>query len=284
MKEITASIDQLAIISTQMIELAVQYSFNIFAGLGTLIIGLWLSGRASKAVSGLLNRMPRKDATLTPVAAAVAKYAVIVITIIITLSQFGVETTSVIAVLGAAGLAIGLALQGTLSNVAAGVMLLILRPFEAGNWVETNGFSGTVKEIGLFTTSIITFENVFISIPNSSIWSATIINHNKISSRRLDLDIGVGYDTDLDVAEKALLSLARDSRVLDDPAPVFLVVSYDDSAITVRLRLYANFDDFFALSWDLNRQLKSVLDAHNIDIPFPQRVVHHKGATDEGAI
>jgi len=282
MNNFTESIDQLAIISTQMIELAVQYSFNIFAGLGTLIIGLWLAGRASKAVYGLLNRMPRKDATLTPVAAAVAKYAVIVITIIITLSQFGVETTSVIAVLGAAGLAIGLALQGTLSNVAAGVMLLILRPFEAGNWIETNGLSGIVKEIGLFTTSIVTFDNVFISIPNSSIWSDTIINHNKLGSRRMDLDIGVGYDTNLDVAEKALLSLTDDSRILKEPAPVFLVVSYDDSAITVRLRLYANFDDFFPLSWDLNRRLKSVLDAHKIEIPFPQRVVYHKDTESEG--
>ena len=259
----------------------VQYSVNIFAGIGTLIIGLWLASRASKAVYSLLNRMPRKDATLTPVAAAVTKYAVIVITIIITLSQFGVETTSVIAVLGAAGLAIGLALQGTLSNVAAGVMLLILRPFEAGNWIETNGLSGTVKEIGLFTTTIITFDNVFISLPNSSIWSSTIINHNKLDSRRMDIDIGVGYNTDFDIAEKALLSLAEDSRVLKDPAPVFLVVSYDDSVITVRLRLYANFENFFPLSWDLNRRLKSVLDAHNIEIPFPQRVVYQRHDDEE---
>jgi len=281
MNEISKSIDQLAIVSTQMIELMVQYSFNIFAGFGTLIIGLWLAGRASNTVYSLLNRMPRKDATLTPVAAAVAKYAVIVITIIITLSQFGVETTSVIAVLGAAGLAIGLALQGTLSNVAAGVMLLILRPFEAGNWIETNGISGTVKEIGLFTTNIITFDNIFISIPNSSIWSSTIINHNKLESRRLDLDIGIGYDTDLDIAEKALLSLAEDSRVLNEPAPVFLVVSYGDSAITVRLRLYARFDDFFPLTWDLNRKIKSVLDAHHIEIPFPHRVIYERRASGE---
>ena len=281
MNKISNSIDQLAIISAQIAELMVQYSVNIFAGIGTLIIGLWLASRASKAVYSLLNRMPRKDATLTPVAAAVTKYAVIVITIIITLSQFGVETTSVIAVLGAAGLAIGLALQGTLSNVAAGVMLLILRPFEAGNWIETNGLSGTVKEIGLFTTTIITFDNVFISLPNSSIWSSTIINHNKLDSRRMDIDIGVGYNTDFDIAEKALLSLAEDSRVLKDPAPVFLVVSYDDSVITVRLRLYANFENFFPLSWDLNRRLKSVLDAHNIEIPFPQRVVYQRHDDEE---
>jgi len=274
MEPLSVSLNEFTVASTQIINLLVQYGFNIFAGIGTLIIGLYLSKLAASATRKLFEKMPRQDATLTPVLAAISKYAVIVLTLIISLAQFGVETTSVIAVLGAAGLAIGLALQGTLSNVAAGVMLLLLRPFEAGHWIEASGISGTVKEIGLFTTSIVTFENIFITVPNSTIWSATIINHSKLKTRRLDLDIGIGYETDLDVAEKAMFKLAADARVLKDPAPSFLVVSYDDSAITVRLRLYAAYDDYFALSWDLKRQLKSVFDAEGISIPFPQRVVH----------
>ena len=178
-------------------------------------------------------------------------------------------------------LAIGLALQGTLSNVASGIMLLLLRPFSVGDWVESNGISGTVREIGLFSTQIDTFENVFISVPNSSIWSSTIVNNSRHTVRRMDLDIGIGYDSDLDVVEKALLSLSEDDRVLADPEPVFLVVDYADSAIVVRLRLYAQYDDFFALSWDLKRRLKPLLDAHDIEIPFPQRVVHHLGSAPE---
>ena len=129
--------------------------------------------------------------------------------------------------------------------------------------------------IGLFTTVIDTFDNVYISIPNSSIWTSKITNHARYGTRRLDLDIGIGYDSSLDAAETALLSLANDDRVLAEPAPQFLVVGYGDSAINVRLRAFAKYDDFFGLYWDLNRKLKDVLDLHNIQIPFPQRVIHH---------
>ena len=183
--------------------------------------------------------------------------------------------------LGAAGLAIGLALQGTLSNVAAGLMLLFLRPFKVGDWVETAGVSGSVREIGLFTTIIDTFDNVYVSIPNSAIWTSNIINHARYGTRRLDLDIGVSYESDLDIVEKAIMQLADDPRVLADPAPRFLVVGYGDSAINVRLRAYAEYDDFFDLYWDLNRGLKGALDARGIDIPFPQRVVRHVGASPD---
>ena len=193
------------------------------------------------------------------------------------LGQFGVQTTSIIAVLGAAGLAIGLALQGTLSNVASGIMLLLLRPFSVGDWIETNSISGTVREIGLFATQIDTFDNVYITVPNSSIWSETIINNSRHRIRRMDVDIGIGYTSDLNEVEKALMTLATDKRILLDPEPQFLVVDYADSAIVVRLRLYAQYENFFALNWDLKRRLKPLLDAHNIEIPFPQRVVHHLG-------
>ncbi len=263
------------LLTQQSINLFIDYGLNLIAGIVTLTIGVWLSRRAGVATRSWLTRVNRLDPTLVPMLGALVRYAGLTLTIVISLSTFGVETTSVIAVLGAAGIAIGLALQGTLSNVAAGLMLLFLRPFKIGDWVEAANVSGTVREIGLFTTVIDTFDNVYISIPNSSIWTSKITNHARYGTRRLDLDIGIGYNSSLDTAEKALLSLANDDRVLASPAPQFLVVGYGDSAIVVRLRAFARYDDFFGLYWDLNRQLKGVLDAHNIEIPFPQRVIHH---------
>ena len=259
----------------QILALLTAYGLDFVAAILTLIFGVWLSRRTSRLTADWLSRVDRLDRTLVPIIAALVRYAGLTLTIVITLGNFGVETTSIIAVLGAAGLAVGLALQGTLSNVAAGLMLLFLRPFRIGDWVEAAGVSGSVREIGLFTTTIDTFDNVYISIPNSSIWSSNIINHARYGTRRMDLDIGIGYDSNLDAAEKALMSLAADPRVLSDPAPRFLVVSYGDSAIHVRLRAYASYDDFFGLYWDLNRRLKGVLDEHCIEIPFPQRVVHN---------
>ena len=274
-ESIMSYIDMSGDAAEQVLALVTAYGLDFVAAILTLIFGIWLSRRASRLTADWLSRVDRLDRTLVPIMAALVRYAGLTLTIVITLGNFGVETTSIIAVLGAAGLAVGLALQGTLSNVAAGLMLLFLRPFRIGDWVEAAGVSGSVREIGLFTTTIDTFDNVYISIPNSSIWSSNIINHARYGTRRMDLDIGIGYDSSLDTAETALMSLAADPRVLSDPAPRFLVVSYGDSAINVRLRAYASYDDFFDLYWDLNRRLKGVLDEHGIEIPFPQRVIHH---------
>ena len=274
-ESIMSYIDMSGDAAEQILALVTAYGLDFVAAILTLIFGIWLSRRASRLTADWLSRVDRLDRTLVPIMAALVRYAGLTLTIVITLGNFGVETTSIIAVLGAAGLAVGLALQGTLSNVAAGLMLLFLRPFRIGDWVEAAGVSGSVREIGLFTTTIDTFDNVYISIPNSSIWSSNIINHARYGTRRMDLDIGIGYDSSLDTAETALMSLAADPRVLSDPAPRFLVVSYGDSAINVRLRAYASYDDFFDLYWDLNRRLKGVLDEHGIEIPFPQRVIHN---------
>mgnify|MGYP003322236122 FL=1 len=181
-----------------IIQLGIDWSINFLAAVITLIVGIWISSRIGKWVKEALIRIDKLDPTLPPVAGSVIRYALLVVTIIAVLAQFGVNTTSIIAVLGAAGLAIGLALQGTLSNVAAGVMLLFLRPFKVGNWVEASDISGTVREIGLFTTTIDTFDNVFISVPNSKIWSSTIVNHSRYNTRRMDIDIGVSYNSDLE--------------------------------------------------------------------------------------
>ena len=275
------SLDEMSVFSQELLAIALNSSVNILAGLGTIIIGFWLSSKASGMVRKQMSTLQRVDKTLAPILASIIRYAGFILTLVVALGQLGVQTTSIIAVLGAAGLAIGLALQGTLSNVASGIMLLLLRPFSVGDWIETNSISGTVREIGLFATQIDTFDNIYITVPNSSIWSATIINNSRHQIRRMDLDIGIGYNSDLNEVEKALITLTEDKRILSDPEPQFLVVDYADSAILVRLRLYAQYEDFFALNWDLKRRLKPLLDAHNIEIPFPQRVVHHLGTDPE---
>ena len=275
------SLSEMSVFSQELLAIALSSSVNILAGLGTIIIGFWLSSKASSIVRKQMSTLQRVDKTLAPILASIIRYAGFILTLVVALGQFGVQTTSIIAVLGAAGLAIGLALQGTLSNVASGIMLLLLRPFSVGDWIETNSISGTVREIGLFATQIDTFDNIYITVPNSSIWSATIINNSRHQIRRMDLDIGIGYNSDLNEVEKALITLTKDKRILSDPEPQFLVVDYADSAILVRLRLYAQYEDFFALNWDLKRRLKPLLDAHNIEIPFPQRVVHHLGTDSE---
>ena len=275
------SLGEMSVFSQELLAIALSSSVNILAGLGTIIIGFWLSSKASSIVRKQMSTLQRVDKTLAPILASIIRYAGFILTLVVALGQFGVQTTSIIAVLGAAGLAIGLALQGTLSNVASGIMLLLLRPFSVGDWIETNSISGTVREIGLFATQIDTFDNIYITVPNSSIWSATIINHSRHQIRRMDLDIGIGYNSDLNKVEKALMTLTKDKRILSDPKPQFLVVDYADNAILVRLRLHAQYEEFFALNWDLKRRLKPLLDAYNIEIPFPQRVVHHLGTDFE---
>ena len=248
-----------------------EWGGNLLSGLIIMIIGIFVGRKVSYAIRKYLSKVDRFDATLVPLIASVTRYIILIVALVAALGSFGIQTTSIIAVLGAAGLAIGLALQGTLSNVAAGVMLLFLRPFQVGDWIETGSNSGTVTEIGLFSTIISTFDNVFISVPNSQIWGQTIINHSRNNTRRMDIDIGIAYSTDLNHAEKTLLGIADDSRVLADPGPQFLVVNYADSAIIVRLRLYATNDVYWPLYWEMMRAVKPALDKADIEIPFPQQ-------------
>ena len=258
-------------------EIFILYSAQIIGAAFILFIGFYLAGKLGFYTRKNLEKFRKLDPLIVPIVGNIVRYVVIILTLIAVLGQFGVQTTSIIAVLGAAGLAIGLALQGTLSNVAAGVMLLLLRPFNTGDWVETGNISGTIKEVGLFTTIINTFDNVFISIPNSNIWNNIIINHSRYSTRRIDLDIGVDYDSDMKIVSETLLSLAKDKRVLDKPKkPEFIVVKYDDSSIIVRLRLYSDNKNWYSLYTDLMKKLKPALDDVGIDIPFPQRVIHNK--------
>ena len=205
----------------------------------------------------------------------VVRYAVIAITIVAVLSQFGVETTSIIAVLGAAGLAIGLALQGTLQNIAAGVMLLLLRPFRVGDFIEGGGIGGTVQGIGLFVSTLRTGDGIYISAPNSQLWNTAITNYSRNPTRRIDIVVGIGYDDDMDKGLALLLDLmTNDDRVLDDPAPQTMVKALGASSVDLNMRCWCNNDDYWGLLFHLNKAVKETLDGAGISIPYPQQDVH----------
>jgi small conductance mechanosensitive channel len=259
----------------QAIDLAVDYGLDVLGALAILIVGLIVAGWARRGVLRALNRVPRVDETLKPVIASIVRYGILVFVLIAVLAQFGVQTTSIIALLGAAGLAIGLALQGTLQNISAGIMLLFLRPFRVGDYIDAEGLSGTVEEIGLFTTHMRTYLGIYLEVPNAKIWNRAILNYSRVTARRLDVVVGISYGDNIDNAQAVLLELmTSDSRVNAEPAPQVLVTELSDSSVNLDLRCWAGADDYWAVLFDLNKAVKQRLDTEGITIPFPQRDVH----------
>ena len=257
----------------RLIEVATGYGLELIAALAVLLFGWWLAGRAQNLILRALDRMPRMDATLKPFLSSLARYAIIAVTLVAVLARLGVQTTSIIAVLGAAGLAIGLALQGTLQNIAAGIMLLLLRPLKVGDYIDAGGISGTVDEIGLFTTDMTTFDGVYQSVPNSSLWNTSILNYSRLPTRRMDVPVGIAYEDDVERAMALLLDqLKKDERILDDPVPQVLVTNLGESSVDLSLRCWSETSNFWALKFDLNKNVKLWLDAEGISIPFPQRL------------
>jgi len=255
--------------------LALSYGIDGLAALAILIFGWMAAGWAGRLTHGALDRVPRLDPTIKPVVSSLVRYAVLVFVIIAVLARFGVETTSIIAVFGAAGLAIGLALQGTLSNIAAGFMLLILRPISVGEYVDAGGISGTVEEIGLFTTRMKTAVGLFISTPNSSLWGSTITNFSRNPTRRIDLVVGISYGDDLQGAMAEMTSLMNGMEaIFDDPAPQIFVTALSESSVDMTLRCWVNTADYWQTLSDLTQGAKLRLDDKGYTIPFPQRDVH----------
>ena len=262
--QIQALLDQLA-----------SYALDAVGALVILLVGWWIAGRTQYLVRRALDRVPRIDDTLEPFLSSSVRYFVIVITFVAVLAEFGVQTTSIIAVLGAAGLAIGLALQGTLQNIAAGIMLLVLRPFRVGEYIDAGGVSGTVDAINLFTTDMTTYDGVYRSVPNAELWNRNILNYSRNPTRRLDIPVGIAYEDDVERALDLLLShLSQDTRVLPDPEPQVLVTGLGDSSVDLTLRCWTSRTDFWPLRFELNKKVKLWLDAAGISIPFPQRDVH----------
>ena len=252
-----------------------QYGLDLLAGIATLVFGWWVAGRIRSIMLRSLDKVPVVDDTLKPFFASIARYAVLAITLIAVLAKLGIQTTSIIAVLGAAGLAIGLALQGTLQNIAAGIMLLILRPLKVGDYIDAGGTSGTVDEIGLFTTDMTTYDGVYLSVPNSALWNTSILNYSRLPTRRMDIPVGIAYEDDVEAAIDLLLNHLRlDDRVLVPPEPQVLVTGLGASSVDLSLRCWSARENFWALKFDLNKNTKLWLDAAGISIPFPQRDVH----------
>lgn len=259
------------------VPLAMTVGLNLVLAILVLIVGFWLAGRIGKWIKKALDRMPNFDEAVANFLASIARYLIIIITILAVLDRFGVETTSLIAVLGAAGLAVGLALQGTLSNVAAGVMLLMFRPFKLGNFIEVAGHAGTVKGISLFTTELATPDNVQIIVPNAAVWGDSVKNYNGHPTRRCDITMGISYGSDINKALAILKDCwSKDSRVLSDPEPFQGVVNLGDSSVDIVVRLWVNGSDYWPVKFDLTKAMKEALDAGGIEIPFPTRTVYTK--------
>lgn len=271
--------------ASEMFSSGLDYTLSLATAIALLIAGFIIAGWVSRTIRRRLQSIDKFDRTLIPILSQIARYAVLVFTGILVLAEFGVQTTSIIAVLGAAGLAIGLALQGTLQNVAAGLMLLMLRPFRVGDTIDAAGVTGTVDEIGMFMTRMRTAQGIFVAVPNSSIWSGTIFNYSLHPRRRLDMMIGISYDDDIDKARALILELAKaDERISSDPEPKVIVKGLGDSSVDLQLRAWIARQDFWDVNFELNRAVKYKLDEAGISIPYPHRqIVVTGGAAQIGA-
>ncbi len=250
------------------------FGLKLVAAILIFVIGRWV---ARIFQNGLEKAMVKAkvDPVLVTFTTNMA-YAVVIISVVMAaLGQLGVQTTSFIAVLGAAGLAVGLALQGSLANFASGVLMIIFRPFKLGDYIEGGGVSGVVRHIHIFTTTLTTPDNKRVIVPNSKIMGDNIVNYSAEGTRRLDLTASISYGDSIDKAKAALLDLlAKDSRVLKDPAPMIGVSAMADSSINFAVRPWVKSEDYWAVFFDLNEAIKKRFDADGLTIPFPQRDVH----------
>jgi small conductance mechanosensitive channel len=261
-------------------ELGTQWGLQIIGAIIVLFVGRIVAGWARRLTRKSLERA-EVDPTLVPFIAKLVYYLLLAFVMIAVLGVFGVQTASLVAVLGAAGLAVGLALQGTLSNFAAGVMLLIFRPFKVGDFIDAGGTTGTVEEIGVFATTMKSPDNVKIVVPNSQVYGQTIKNFNGFDTRRIDLVVGISYDDDISRAIDTIRSIVgADDRVLAEPETLIAVSNLGDSSVDLVVRPWCAGSDYWPLRFDLTRKIKEELEAAGCSIPFPQTEVklHQKSA------
>lgn len=251
-----------------------QYGLKVLGGLAVFVIGFFVARSIRSSTRRGLGRS-RMDATLIPFVSGLVYFGLLAFVVVAALSIVGIPVTSFVAVVGAAGLAIALAFQGTLSNLASGVMILTFRPFQVDDFVEIGGTSGTVKEVGVFSSMLATPDNVQVTVPNSQIYGEVIKNYSANPTRRVDLVVGVGYDDDLNVAIDTIREvLAAEDRVLADPEPVVAVSEMGDSSVSLVVRPWVNGPDYWATRWALTKALKERIEAAGLSIPYPQRDLH----------
>lgn len=247
---------------------------NVLAAIGILIAGFIVSRWVSRKIHYLGLKYESLDDTLFNFLSAIARYAILIFSVIFVLNTFGVRTTSFVAVIGAAGLAIGLALQGTLSNVAAGVMIILFRPFKLGDFIEISGQSGSVKNITLNFTEIASVGNVQIFVPNAQVWGNLIVNYSCYPLRRAEWTFGVGYGANLSTAKQVILdTIMSDPRSLSSPDPFIEVNNLNASSVDFLVRVWVSSSDYFLYQAEMKRKVKEALDAAGVDIPFPTRTV-----------
>ncbi len=252
----------------------VTYGLNILGAIVIFIIGRWAAGLASRLIKRVLNKA-NVDESLVKFAGSLVYIGILIFAVLAAFERLGVETTSFIAVLGAAGLAVGLALQGALANFAAGVLILLFRPYKVGDLVEIAGVFGPVEEIQIFTTIVTTPDNKTVIIPNGQITSGNIVNYSAKGLLRLDMTFGIGYGDDLLKAKRILEELVTaDERVAKDPAPNVAVMELADSSVNFVVRPFVKPEDYWGVHFTITEQVKLRFDQEGISIPFPQQDVH----------
>lgn len=260
---------------------AIPWGINIAMAIVIFVLGRLVVG-ALISMIGKIMAKSKYDAMLVDFLKSILNAILMLFVIVASLDQLGVDTTSLVAILGAAGLAIGLSLQDSLKNFAAGVMLLVFKPFRSGDFVEAAGTSGVVKKIGIFTSTMNTPDNKQIIVPNGKIYGDNIVNYSAMDTRRADMVFGIGYGDDLLKAKKVLEQLiAEDERILDEPAPVVGVSSLGDSSVNFTIRPWVKKEDYLAVLWSFNEKVKLRFDEEGISIPFPQMDVHLFKETEE---
>ncbi|QCT93799.1 mechanosensitive ion channel [Caminibacter mediatlanticus TB-2] len=256
------------------IDIAISYGIKIVGAILIFIIGKWIT----KLLTNLFRKALQKsntDETLIKFLGDLIYFALLVLVIIAALGTLGVNTTSFAAIIGAAGLAVGLALQANFSNFGAGIVILFLRPFKVGDFVEAGGATGVVESIGIFNTTIKTGDNRVIIVPNSNIIGGNIVNYSKEPIRRIDLVIGVGYEDDLKLVKHTLEEILKsDERILKDPAPSVALAELADSSVNFNVRPWVKSGDYWAVRSDLLEKIKVIFDEKGINIPYPQMDVH----------
>ena len=255
-------------------ELAVLYGVKILMALLIFMVGKWIVKKLSSMVQTLMEKK-EVDPAIRNFTGSIIYYALLIFVCIAALGQLGIQTASFVAIVGAAGLAVGLALQGSLSNFAAGVLLLIFRPFKVGDFVEVAGISGVIQSIQIFTTELNTPDNKKVIVPNGGIISGNIVNYTANETRRVDLIFGIGYSDDIDKARQIIEGILKaDERVLEIPASTVAVVELADSSVNFVCRPWVNTEDYWAAYFDITEAVKKAFDSNGISIPFPQQDVH----------
>ena len=259
------------------LEFAIEYLWiilpNIFLGLLIAIVGWWVIKIINHWIAKFFN-LRTYDPTLVQFVQDFINYALKVLLFVTVITQLGVKTSSLIAILGAAGLAIGLALQGSLSNFAGGILLLVFKPFKVGDWISAQGNEGSVKQITIFSTKLNTFGNQEVIIPNGSLSNGSIINYSSETNRRDNFKIGIGYTSDLKKAKELLLELCNNHElVLQEPAPVCVVDELGDFSVNLSLRYWTKRQDFWSVRFHIIEATKLTFDADGIEIPFPHQVM-----------